>query len=113
MQEPNIEDRATIYQAIGSLFKQNKKPVKKSEIVDHTELDDLVVHANLVWLKRWKLIHNNGKSKRRWFPMKIPNTGICWIHGDRIKTGVCETCERVAKYTYSKKRASPEVSVTG
>jgi hypothetical protein len=108
VQEPTIEDRTKVYQAIGLLFKMDKKPIKKREIVNQTGLDDGIVHTSLVWLKRWKLIHNNGKSKRRWFPMRIPNAGICWTHGDRIKNGICETCERVAKYPYSKnKQASP------
>jgi hypothetical protein len=104
LKEPNIEDREKVYQTIGFLFRHNRRPIKKREIVDQTELDDEIIHTSLVWLKRWKLIHNNGKSKRKWFPMRIPNAGICWKHGDRFKKGVCETCERVKKYPYSKRR---------
>ncbi len=98
----NYDQRSTVYQSVIDLFKTHDKPVKKSQIVFTTGLPREQVHTVLIWLKRWKLIHNHGKSKRRWFPMRIPKAGICWNHGDRLKNGICETCERVAQYSYGK-----------
>jgi len=94
MRENAITERKMVYKAILQVFSERIRgslPVKRSEIQKAlTEwMLESEIEVALGWLQRHGLIT---KTKGGWLPNKLPETGVCWIHGRALP---CYTCKRI------------------